>query len=152
VDVFNGNLRDLWYDQAYRLGRVPLVGIEPYTTAAYGIHTGLGQSLAVGGVKLNHTAAESTYGPTLVPGNDGQTLQHYNASSGDQDGLIVAGLAFENCAFFPFDVPDVPESYLDLKGDGTVKLNVHTRSGAAYADGTIRVVLDQLVPHQGPSG
>jgi hypothetical protein len=152
VDVFNGNLRDLWYDNAYRLGRVPLVGIEPYTTAAYGIHTGLGQSLAVGGVKLNHTAAESTYGPTLVPGNDGQTLQHYNASSGDQDGLIVAGLAFENCAFFPFDVPDVPESYLDLKGDGTVKLNVHTRSGAAYADGTIRVVLDQLVPHQGPSG
>ena len=151
VDVFNGNLRDLWYDNAYRLGRVPFVGIEPYTTAAYGIHTGLGQSLAIGGVKLNHTAAESTYGPTLVPGNDGQTLQHYNASSSDQDGFIVAGLAFENCAFFPFDVPDVPESYLDLKADGTVKLDVHTRSGTDYDNGTIRVVLDQLIAHQGPS-
>jgi len=151
VDVFNGNLRDLWYDNAYRLGQVPLVGLEAYHTAAYGIHTGLGQSLAVGGVKLPHTAAENTYAPSIIPGDDGQTLRHYNASSGEQDGLIVAGLAFENCAFFPFDVPDVPESYLDLKADGTVKLDVHTRSGSDYDNGTIRVVLDQLIAHQGPS-
>jgi len=46
-------------------------------------------------------------------------------------------------------VPDEPMTYLDLTAQGTVKLEVKTRSGASYADGTIRVVLEKYIQGQG---
>ena len=152
VEVFNGNLRDLWYDNALYLGRDPIVGIEPYHSDGKGVHTGLGQVLAMGGVRLPQGAAQNTYGVSMVPGHDGQTLEREVPTDNTQDALILSGLSYENVAFFPFDEDDDPGAYLDLKAEGTVKLDVHTRSGAAYADGTIRVMLDKMIQGQGPVG
>jgi hypothetical protein len=152
VEVFNGNLRDLWYLNALYQGRDPIVGIEPYQADGKGIHTGFGQTLAMGGVRLPHGAAQNTYGTSMVPGHDGQTLEREVPTDTEQDALILSGLSYENVAFFPFDEDDDPGAYLDLKGEGTVKLDVHTRSGATYADGTIRVMLDKMIMGQGPVG
>ncbi|MCL6601068.1 MAG: hypothetical protein K6T81_20385 [Alicyclobacillus macrosporangiidus] len=152
VEVYNGNLRDLWYDNALYLGRDPIVGIEPYTSDGKGIHTGLGQVLAMGGVRLPHGGVQNTYGTSMVPGHDGQTLEREVPTDAEQDALILSGLAYENVAFFPFDFNGDPNSYLDLRAEGTVKLDVHTRSGAAYAGGTIRVILDKMIQGQGPVG
>jgi hypothetical protein len=149
VEVFNGNLRDLWHDNAFQMGRTPIVGVEPYQADGIGFTTGLGQTLAAGGVRLPHGGTQNTYGPSLVPGQDGQTLVREVPSDAEQDAFILAGLAYENCGVFDFAVPDEPMTYLDLAAQGTVKLEVKTRSGAAYADGTIRVVLENYIQGQG---
>ena len=46
TELFNGNLRDLWYLNAYEDGRDLFQGMEPYNTDGYGFRTGLGQTLA----------------------------------------------------------------------------------------------------------
>lgn len=145
LEVWKGNLRDLWYENYYQVGRDVIQALHPYHTDAYGIWTGFGQSLGYAGLRLNHSGAQSSYGTTLTPGDDSSTLRREAATETDQDALLVMGLALENCAWFPFNIPDVPDSYLDPARNKTVQLNCETRSGAAYADGTIRVVLDRLV-------
>jgi len=152
VDVWDANLRHLWYDNFFHFGKDAYQCLEPYTTDEKGIHTGLGQTLGVGGVRLPHDSNQDTYATSIEPGLDSSTLKRYADGDSDQDGLLVFGLALENCAVFPFDQQDDPAQYLDLARDGTVQLNVHTRSGAAYADGTIRVILDRMVRGQGPRG
>jgi hypothetical protein len=150
VELFNSSLRDLWYDNALRLGKEQIVGIQPYHTTAYGVRTGLGQTFAGGGIRLDQSA-QNTYGTTIYPGDDGPTIRR-RAADIVQDSMILAGIGLENCAFFDFDLDGDPAKYLDLAEDGTVQLNIHTKSSGSADDGTIRVILDRLIQGQGPRG
>lgn len=152
VELWNSGLRDLWYDNLFYLGRENIVGIQPYHSDGYAIRTGLGQAFAYAGAETGHDGSQDTYAPTPYSGDDSHTMRRQCDGEADQEVYLVAGCAPECCALFPFDQEDDPTQYLDLARDGTVQLNIHTRSGASYADGTIRVILDRLIRGQGPKG
>jgi len=147
LKVFDGNLRDLWYLNAWDHGRDIIQGIEPYHSDTYGVVTGVGQSLGAAGLRLEHSGDQSTYGTTLLPGEDSDTLQREANSDSDQDSLLVLGLALEDCAYLRFNTPDEPASYLNPAEQQTVQLNIQTRDASSAANGTIRVMLDRLVKY-----
>lgn len=151
-DVFDSNLRRLWYENYFSDGRDVLRCIEPYHDDGYGIRSGLGQVLGMGGVRLDQSGNQNTYGTTMQPGLDGSTIQHQEETDGVQDGLLIMGLALENCSFFRFDKFGGPDTYLDPGIEKTVLLDLTTRDTASAADGTIRVMLDRFVEGQGPYG
>ena len=147
LEMFNGNLRDLWYINAFDMGRDIIQGIEPYHTQDYGIWTGLGQTLGMGGVRIPHDGVQDTATTSITPGDDSSSIRRMTDTDSDQDSMIVAGLSLENCSHFRFDHDPNPETWLDPNARKTVRLDCHTDSGATYADGTIRVCLDRYVPY-----
>jgi len=151
VEIWNSGLRDLWYDNAFMLGRDPITCIQPYHSDAYHFPTGLSQSFGSGSTRWEHSGTQDAYMSCIEPGADGETFTRICDSENDQDSMLIAGIAPESCAVFPFDLDGDPALYLDLAREKTVTLDIHTRSGAAYADGTIRVILDRLIRGQGPT-
>lgn len=145
IKVWNGNLRDLWYENAFEDGRDILQSLESYHTDGYGVWTGLGQTLGMGGVRLPHGGAQNTYGTSMLPGEDGATVQREVPSDADQDGLLALGLALENCAVFKFDQDTKPSTWLDPAVMAAIQLNCTTRDAATADNGTIRVILDRYV-------
>lgn len=152
VEMWNSGLRDLWYDNAFMLGRDPITAIQPYHSDSYAFPTGLSQAFGSAGARLEHSGTQVAAPTALIPGDDGETYRRETDLSIDQDSMLIAGIAPESCALFPFDLENDPSKYLDLDREKTVTLDVHTRSGANYDDGTIRVILDRLIRGQGPIG
>jgi len=146
LKVFDGSLRDLWYENYFDIGRDVLQPLQPYHTAAYGIWTGLGQTLGFAGARMPHDSTQDTASTSIYPGDDSSTLRRMTDTDNDQDTLLAMGLALENCATFRFDQLYDPASFLDPEANKTVQLNIQTRDSASAADGTIRVILDRYVP------
>jgi len=146
LKVWDGNLRDLWYENAFDIGRDVLQGAESVHTQDYGIWNGLGQTLAFGGLRTPHDGTQDTATPSLSPGEDSSTQSRMTDTDADTDSLMFLGLALENCAHFRFDRDENPLSWLDPKAMDTVQLNLQTGSGASYTGGIIRVILDRYVP------
>jgi len=146
-EIFNGNLRDLWYINAFDHGRDVIRSVEPYISDGYGIWTGLGQTLGSAGLRLPHDGTQDTASTSLVPGDDSSSLRRMTDTDADQDALLVMGLALENCAYFRFDHDPNPATWLDPNVAKTVTLDVHTRNAASAADGTIKVALERLVTY-----
>ncbi len=143
--MYKGGIDDLMRMNALFLGRLVMTYPQYYLTADYGRNIGIGYVLG-GAHSFGGSDAAITHGkPALEVGNTSAT-QVPKAYTGDNDfqGLHV-GLCPENCLLFPFNLVDEPSEYLDVLANNTVKLNVHTRSGAGYAGGTIRVILDRVV-------
>lgn len=151
-DVFDANLRRLWYENYFSDGRNVLRALQPYHTDEYGIRSGLGQILGHAGLRGSHSNTQSSYGTTIIPGIDSSTLVRCVDAETDQDCMILMGLALENCSFFRFDKFGGPETYLDPNVEKTVLLDMTTRDSATADDGTIRVMLDRFVEGQGPYG
>jgi hypothetical protein len=145
-EIWNASLRHLWYANYFCSGRDIIQPLQPYTSDGYGVHTGLGQVLSLGGVRLPHGGAQNTYGTSIVPGEDGATLTREVPTDSEQDAMLVMGLALENCATIAFDQTYDPVDFLDLKAEGTVELQVHTKNAATVDNGTIRVMLDRYFP------
>jgi hypothetical protein len=145
IRVWNGNLRDLWYENAFDRGRDIIQALESYHTDAYGIWTGLGQTLGIGAARTPHDSTQDTASPSFEPGDDSSTLRRLTNTDSDVDSMLVAGLALENCAVFRFDhLPDFAR-WLDPRAMDTVQLNIATRDASTAAGGTIRVILDRFV-------
>jgi hypothetical protein len=145
LKMFDGDLRTLWRVNAYEDGRVPLVGAEQYATDAKGFRTGLGQTWYKAGAYLSHDGGQSTYAPDFVPGEDSVTQTRQSDGDSDQWSTMFMGTAPESCAWFRFDDPDVPDSYLDPAAQKTVQLNYSIGTDSNDTDATIRTVLDRLV-------
>lgn len=145
LKVFDGSLRDLWYLNSFKNGRELTIPLEPYTTDAYGIHTGLGQVFGIAGTYLSHDGGQSAFAPDVVPGEDSATQTRQCDGDSDQVSMLMQGLSLENCASLDFDQPDEAAGYLDPDRQKVVQLNVQTADAASAADGTIRVILDRLV-------
>lgn len=143
--LFKGGIDDLMRMNAILFQRLVMTYPQYYMTSDYGRNIGIGYVLG-GAHSFGGAAAAITNGkPALEVGNTNAT-QVPKAYTGDAsfNGLHV-GLCPENCLVYPFNLIDEPEDYLDVRGNETVKFDVHTRSGATYAGGTIRVILDRLV-------
>ena len=145
LKVWDGGLRDLWYENYFDFGRDVIQPLQPYHTQDYGIWTGLGQTLGYAGARMPHNGVQDTASTSITPGDDSATLRRQTDTDSDQDALLVMGLALENCAVLRFDHGDDPADYLDPDLEKTVKLDIHTRNAASAAGGTIRVVLDRLI-------
>lgn len=145
LKVWDGNLRDLWYENAFDIGRDVILGADSHHTQDYGIWNGLGQTLAFGGVRVPQDGIQDTASPSLEPGLDSSSQVRMTDIEGGDDSFMFLGLALENCAHFRFDRENDPLTWLDPKAMDTVQLNLETRSGATYAGGTIRLILDRYV-------
>ena len=142
--VYKGGIDDLMKMNALLFKKLVMTYPQYYMTADYGRNIGIGYVLG-GAHSFGGAAAAITNGkPALEVGNTNAT-QVPKAYTGDTSfqGLHV-GLCPENCVLFPFNLEDDPAEYLDVNVNATVKMNVHTRSGASYAGGTIRVILDRV--------
>ena len=144
--MWNASLRELWYENYFRMGRENLVYLEPYHSNARGIKTGLGQVLGKAIAQMPQGGVPGAYTVALEPGNDGASQKLLRTGT-DNYSMIMGGLAPENCAVLEFDQdPDDPASWLDLAAVKPVNLEVHTKNDAAADNGTVKVVLDRLVP------
>jgi hypothetical protein len=142
--VYKGGIDDLMRMNAILFKKLVMENPQYYMTSDYGRYVGIGYVLG-GAIIYGGNAAAITNGKqTLEIGNTNgtQTVQAYGADA-SFEGLHV-GLCPENCVVFPFNIIDEPGNYLDVLANETVKMNVHTRSGATYASGTIRVILDRV--------
>jgi hypothetical protein len=148
LELFDLNLRDLWHIENMQHGRDAIVGGEWYTTDAYGIRTGLGQSFYKAASILSQDGGQSTYAPDFVPGLDGQTQVRQCDGENTQFSGLLAGIAVEDCMSYYFEPFDSPAGYLDLNALKTVDLDVHTKNDANAADGEIRLMLDRLFPNR----
>lgn len=145
LKVWDGNLRDLWYENAFEEGRDVLQALEPYHTQDYGIWNGLGQTLGMGAARIPHDGTQDTATPSFSPGEDSSTQKRMTDTDADQETMLCAGLALENCAHFRFDRIEDPVSWLDPRAMGSIQLNMATRDSSSAAGGTIRVILDRYV-------
>ena len=143
--IYKGGIDDLMRMNAVFLRKLVMTYPQYYMTNDYGRNIGIGYVLGGAYSDGGSTAAITNGKPTLEVGNTNAT-QTQKAYGGDTSfqGLHV-GLCPENCLLFPFNIIDEPANYLDVNANATVKMNVHTRSGSAYAGGTIRVILDRVV-------
>jgi len=147
LKVMDYSLRDLWYENYFDYGHQALAALEPYMTNAYGIKTGLGQTLGKAGMQLPQSGTPGAWTVALEAGNDGSTQKMLRTGS-DNYSMILLGLALENCAVIRFDQdPDNPGSWLDPNAEKTVNLDLHTANDSSADAGTIRVILDRLVKY-----
>lgn len=145
AEIWNDNLRYLWYANAFESDRDALAGAETYHTDGYGVHTGLGQTLYKAGSYLSHDGGQSTYAPDFVPGEDSSTQTRQCDGDSDQFSALFAGLALENCAELDFSDYGGTEGMLDLEAEKDVEVEITTRDAASAADGTIRIVTDRVM-------
>jgi hypothetical protein len=147
LKVFDGTLRELWYENLFHLGRDVIQGAETYHSDGEGFLTGLGQTLYKAAAAMSHDNSQTTWSPDFEPGADSSTQKRQADSDADQVSALFAGLSLENCAFFDFAQPDEPEGYLDPAAEKTVQLNYTVGPNANDTAATINTVLDRFVPY-----
>jgi len=146
--VFNGKVQDLMRDNVLDQGAYALSGYNWYGNVDKGFWNGLGYVHAMGTAAMSQTGAAATTIPTIKAANgDDPTTSYESAQADVYYSNIALGLCPHNTLMFRFDQNPDPRTWLDPAAERVVNLNIHTRSGADYADGTIRVVLDRLVEY-----
>jgi hypothetical protein len=142
----NHSPRDLW-EYSYLMGRkTHLVGGEPYFTDNYGWRTGLGQTLYKAQGEQPQSTTPGAHTTAVTPGGDNPT-QTFQRSGSDNDSWLLLGHGLENTVILPFDKPRDPEDYLDLDLYKTVKQELHVYNASTAANGTVRTVIDRLMPN-----
>jgi hypothetical protein len=145
-EIYNGNPRHLWYVDYLSRGRDAIQALEPYHSDAYGIRTGLGQSLGAAGLRLPQGGTQNTYGTGIWPGDDSSTLRRTAGSDTTQDSLLVMGLGLEN-TFPVYNAHfDEQEFMIDLDREKTVEVDVTTGSSASHDDATARLYVERIMP------
>lgn len=117
-----------------------------YHTADKGFYTGLGYVISGMVSPASKGGVVATVIPTIEADMNTGTQKMETYTGDEPVPYQVVGLCPDHCVQWKFDDDPDPATWLDPKVDGDVSLELHTRSGAAYADGTVRVILDRLVP------
>jgi len=140
--AYDGSLRDLYFENYLDFGKVMLRSGWNYNMASRAFDVGLGNVLGGAAAAAGATAsAHKTLGL-----NYNRPTQYWLEYAGDVAGeFIFSGLAPFDCGVFRFDQSLDPAHWLNPDLRKTVKLDIHTRSGASYAEGTNAIVLDRLV-------
>lgn len=147
IKVLDLSLRELWYENYFQDGRERFAALEPYHTSTYGVKTGLGQVLAKAEGQMPQGAVPGANTVAVEPGNDGASQKLLRTGT-DNYSWLMMGLGHENLAILPFDQdPDNPMSWLDPLADKVVNLDVHTKDSASADNGTVKVILDRLIPY-----
>jgi hypothetical protein len=145
LELYDGNLRDLWYLNAFENGKDVIVGAETYHSDNKGFLTGLGQTLYKAGAYISHDGGQSAYAPDITPGEDGDTQSRQCDGDSDQTSLLLAGLALEGVAEWRYDTYGDITRVCNLAQEKPVELEVKTRNSASAADGTIQVYTDRIM-------
>lgn len=147
VRVYKGGLDDVMRENYLNLGRQLIVGGLSYMTADYGIDTGVGRAITYLGGAVSKDGSGSSTVPTFAADDLSGTIKPETYEGDNPINFISVGMAPFYTALFDFDLNFDPNNWLDPNTSRTVKLDIHTRSGAAYADGRNAIVLDRLVQY-----
>ena len=146
--VFNGKVQELMRDNILDAGAYALSAYNWYGNADKGFWNGLGYVHAIANSPFSADGSYASTVPTIKgPNGDDPTTGYESAEADVTYSNIALGLCPHNTLLFRFDQNPDPRTWLDPAAERVVNLNIHTRSGSAYADGTIRVVLDRLVEY-----
>jgi hypothetical protein len=145
TELFNGNLRDLWYLNAFEDGRDVFQGAEPYQSDAYAFRTGLGQTLYKAAAGQTHSGTQSSYPQEVVAGEDSSTQTRQCDGDADQGSFILSGLSLENCAQWRYDTYGDLSFAPDMQAEKPIELEVTTRDSATADNGTIRIETDRIM-------
>lgn len=145
VRVYNDGLDQLMFENYMDQGRPFMIGAQTYNTADYGTDISIGRLLGIATAASTKDGAVAASIPTLKADEGNGTISA-EVYGGDEPVQVLAfGMSPYYCAYFDFGLNGDPSNYLDPDARKSVKLDIHTRSGASYADGTAAIVLDRLV-------
>ncbi len=126
---------------------IPLTSIQPDRTADYGLDTGIGYITGLAGIAGSGDGAAAAVIPTEGTGLNLPTIKLETREADNTPDILVTGMAVQDFFTFHYTREADPSWLLDFNRHGQISLDVKTRSGAAYADGTNTIVLDQVRPH-----
>jgi len=143
--IFDGGLDDLIVENFVDRGAEVITGGHFDVTADRGIDIGIMRPFGWGWGSGSKDGAVSAVIPTIEADPTTNTIKPEAREADAPIHFILRGMGFQNMAYL-LHVQDLePELLLDAGRDGEMKLDIHTRSGATYADGTNQVVLETLV-------
>jgi hypothetical protein len=145
VRVFKGGLDDLMRENYLDTGKPVIVGGQSYMLADDGIDTGVGRAITFVGGSVSKDGAGSATIPTLTADELSGTIKPETYEADSPINFISVGMAPFYTAQFDFNLGWDSVNWLDPNARKTVKLDIHTRSGATYADGRNAIVLDRFV-------
>ena len=145
VRVYKGGLDDLMRENYLDIGKPVITGGQSYMLADDGIDTGVGRAFTFVGGSVSKDGAGSATIPTLTADELSGTIKPETYEADSPINFISIGMSPFYVAQFDFNLAWDVQNWLDPNARKTVKLDIHTRSGAAYADGRNAVVLDRLV-------
>lgn len=145
IRVFKGGIDDLMRSNYLATGKPVIVGGQTYMLADDGIDVGVGRVIGYVGGAVSKDGSGSATIPTLAADELNGTLKPETYEGDNPINVLAIGFAPFYTAQFDFDLGWDVNNWLDPNSRKTVKLDIHTRSGAAYADGRNAIVLDRLV-------
>lgn len=147
VRVFKGGIDDLMRENYLDTGKAVIVGGQTYMLADDGIDTGVGRAISFVGSSVSKDGAGSATIPTLAADELSGTIKPETYEADSPINFISVGMSPFYTAQFDFNLNWDLSNWLDPNQRKTVKLDIHTRSGASYADGRNAIVLDRLVTY-----
>lgn len=143
--VYKGGIDDLIRLNHWMNGKPLISSGVHYMSADKGVNVGLGyvNGGAWGAGSLDGSGASTVATMEASRTDNTQKPESYEADS--PMDFVFTGMAPHNCALLSFDTTYQPVDWIDPVKKGTINLNIHTRSGASYDNGTNAVVLDRLV-------
>lgn len=145
VRVFKGGIDDLMRENYLDTGKAAIVGGQMYGVTDKGTDFSLGRPLIFVHGSVSKDGAVSTVIPTLTADELNGTVTPESVEADSPINVLSIGMAPFYTAQFDFNLGWDSANWLDPNQRKTVKLDIHTRSGAAYADGRNAIVLDRLV-------
>lgn len=145
VRVFKGGIDDLMRENYLDTGKPVIVGGQVTQTADKGVDLSLGRSILFVHGSVSKDGAGSATVPTLTADELNGTITPETSEADSPINVVSFGFAPFYTAQFDFNLGWDVNNWLDPAARKTVKLDIHTRSGATYADGRNAIVLDRLV-------
>ncbi len=143
--IYNGGLDDLAILNYYMDNAIGLVGGHADINADVGVPISLGRVFGRATASGSLDGAGSATIPTIKGDlTDGDFVAETREADSPIE-FIFMGYAYEYSGHLWHARTLAPDELLDPRVSGETTLNIHTRSGAAYADGLNQVVLDRLV-------
>ncbi len=145
VIVFEGKLEDLLRDNLIDYGALALTGGHSYRVGTDYIETGIGRRLVEAAIAFSMTGSASTTVPTTDDGHSNHMKLMPQGGGDIGINWMALGCGFHNTAMLRFDrEPDLADM-IDTVDKKQVELHLHTRNAASAADGTVSVVLEELM-------
>jgi hypothetical protein len=143
--LFVGGLDDLALMNYYELGGSLIVPGQPYINADQGVQWSMLRSLGWATATTTKDGAVATTFPTMASDLTDGSMKYEDYEADRPIATLVQGYGYQHMGWLWHSQDCNSEDLLDPAEAGEVRLNIHTRSGAAYADGTNQVVLERVV-------
>ncbi len=144
--IYKGGLDDLALLNHLEDGHEVISSGLADVNADSGIDVSIGRMNGWSGISGSKDGAVSATIPTMIADATDNTVSFEAREADSPVEFITRGISYMNMAHLWNSANLDPDTLLDPKRDGEVRLNVHTRDAAASASGTNDVVLERVVP------